>query len=436
MRKKWSVMLFALILSLFVTACGGGNQETSTEADGNSNEGTSTGDTIVLDFWQIDSGEKEAVYQDAIERFEKKNPGVEVNMLRIPNDDYKQRMVVAMSGGNPPDVFTSWGGGWLKEFADAGQVLDLTNEDIDFDHFLEMALNNTTFDEKVYGLPLGLSQTLFFYNKEIFERHSLEEPETYDELLAIIDELNENDVIPITLTNQTKWPGAYYLMYFADRLGSEELFQSAFNRDGKGFDDANYVRAGEYIQELVDRNAFNPGFNGVPYDAGQGRQLLYSGQSAMMLMTNTLVVNVRSEAPEFEEKLGMFPFPTLPDGEGDPTNVGGATSPVWSAYSGTEHPELAIELMKELTTLETAEDYVNRTGSLSALIDVPTDDVFVQQFAEMAVEANDIHMPYDQTLPPVLAELHKDTTQELFGKTMTPQEAADLMEQKAKETLD
>ncbi|WP_368505168.1 ABC transporter substrate-binding protein [Alkalihalophilus sp. As8PL] len=434
MRKKWSVMLFVLIFSLFVTACGGGNQETTSE--GNSDEEASTGDKIVLDFWQIDSGDKEAVYQDAVERFEEKNPGVEVNMLRIPNDDYKQRMVVAMSGGNPPDVFTSWGGGWLKEFADAGQVLDLTNEDIEFENFLEMALNNTTFDEKVYGLPLGLSQTLFFYNKEIFETHGLEEPETYDELLAIIDELNENDVIPITLTNQTKWPGAYYLMYFADRLGSEELFQSAFNRDGRGFDDPTYVKAGEYIQELVDRNAFNPGFNGVPYDAGQGRQLLYSGQSAMMLMTNTLVVNMRSEAPEFEEKLGMFPFPTLPDGKGDPSNVGGATSPVWSAYSGTEHPELAIELMKELTTLETAEDYVNRTGSLSALIDVPTDDVFVQQFAEMAAEANDIHMPYDQTLPPVLAELHKDTTQELFGKTMTPQEAADLMEQKAKETLD
>jgi raffinose/stachyose/melibiose transport system substrate-binding protein len=163
---------------------------------------------------------------------------------------------------------------------------------------------------------------------------------------------------------------------------------------------------------------------------------MYSGQSAMMLMTNSFVVNTRSEAPEFEEKLGVFEFPTLPDGKGDPSNVGGATSPVWSVYSGTEHPELAVELIKELSTVETAEDFVTRTGSLSALKDIPSDDVFVQKFTEIAARANDIHMPYDQTLPPVLAELHKDTTQELFGKTMTPQEAADLMEQKAKEVLE
>ena len=35
---------------------------------------------------------------------------------------YKTNLVVAMGTGNPPDVFHSWGGGWLKQFADAGQV--------------------------------------------------------------------------------------------------------------------------------------------------------------------------------------------------------------------------------------------------------------------------------------------------------------------------
>ena len=42
---------------------------------------------------------------------------------------------------------------------------------------------------------------------------------------------------------------------------------------------------------------------------------------------------------------------------------------------------------------------------------------------------------YDQFLPPAMGELHKDTVQALFGKTMTPQEAAQKMEAKAKEDL-
>ena len=45
-------------------------------------------------------------------------------------------------------------------------------------------------------------------------------------------------------------------------------------------------------------------------------------------------------------------------------------------------------------------------------------------------------MPYDQTLPPELAELHKDTTQALFGLSMTPEEAAKKMEAKAEELLE
>ena len=47
-----------------------------------------------------------------------------------------------------------------------------------------------------------------------------------------------------------------------------------------------------------------------------------------------------------------------------------------------------------------------------------------------------MQMPYDQTLPPELAELHKDTTQAIFGLEMTPKEAAEKMEQKAEETLE
>ncbi|WMM33255.1 extracellular solute-binding protein [Shouchella clausii] len=432
MRQKAAIVVCISMMGLFVlSACGNSNEDAGTESEGENHQGD-----IVLELWQNDASEKEKVYQDAIARFEDKNPGVTVNMQYIPNDDYKQRMVVAVSGGDPPDVFFSWGGSWLKEFADAGQVVSLNDYDIDFDKFLDVALTNTTFEDEVYGLPLGLTQTLFFYNKEIFNEYGLEEPQTYDEFLEIVDTLKENDIIPITLTNQTKWPGTYYLMYFADRLGGEDLFQGAFNRDGTGFDDESYVKAGEYIQDLVDRGAFNPGFNGVPYDAGQGRQLLYSGQSAMMLMTNTFISSVRTEAPEFEEKLGMFEFPEIAEGNGDPSNVGGATSPVWSVSSATEHPDLAVELINELTSIETAEDYVNRTGSIAAIKDIETDDPFIKRIDEIAANANDIHMPYDQTLPPALAELHLDTTQQLFGKTLTPEEAASQMEEKAKELLD
>lgn len=424
MRK----LLFMLVASsvLFLAACGGDDTSKSGEA--------ANGDEVI-EFWHPDVGEVAKIYEEVVAQFEEENPGVKVKMTHIPNDSFKEKLSVAMSGGEVPDVFRTWGGGWLKNFADNGNVLDVTAE-VEDGYFNEQALANTVFNDKVYGLPLGLTIDVVFYNKEIFAEYDLEAPETFDEWLTVIDTLNENDIIPISLTNQTKWPGAYYFMNFAARIGGPELFNNAFNRTGQGFDDPAYVQAGEYIQKLVEKDAFNPGFNGIPPDEGQGRQLLYSGQAAMMDMTIYMINNIRDEAPEFEEKLDFFVFPSVPGGKGVQTQVGGSASPAYSIYQDTKNPDLAIEFIKLLTSKEVAVDFVNRTGSLSSVAGIEPDDPLIKRFYDIAENATHIQMPYDQTLVPELGELHKDTTQALFGLDMTPEEAAKKMEEKAKELLD
>lgn len=440
--RKLQLGLFILLAMVVIVISGcqqGSIDSVANDADNKDDQGSESSgseEQVEIDLWHFDPGARQEVYQEAIARFEDKHPNVKVNELLIQNDDYKQRVVVAMSGGNAPDVFTSWGGGWLEEFVTSGKVRDLTDEDIDYDSFVDVALENSTFDEKVYGLPLGIATYQFFYNKEIFEEHGLEVPETYDDLLHIVDVLKENDVYPIALANQPKWPGAFYLMYFADRLGGEQVFQDAYRRNGGGFDDPAYIQAGEYIQDLVDRDAFNPGFNGVPYDSGQGRQLMYTGNAAMMLITTGFVNNVRDEFPEFEEKMGVFGFPAIESGESDPTNIAAGVSPVWSINEDTEHPELTLELIKELTSVETAQGYLNNSGTPVAVKGVEVEDEYVQIFTDMINNANSIQFPYDQTLPPELGELHKNTTYELFGNTITPEEAAKAMEETAQEILE
>src|SRR5690606_38567080 len=123
--KKNLLLIMAMLVSLIgLTACQTAESESASQGGG-------SGEEITLDLWHFDPGARQEVYDDAIKRFEEKNPGVKVNALQIPNDDYKQRIMVSMSGGTPPDVFASWGGGWLKEFAESNMVKDLTNEDID-----------------------------------------------------------------------------------------------------------------------------------------------------------------------------------------------------------------------------------------------------------------------------------------------------------------
>lgn len=428
MNKKIVLTIISVLFLAVLAACGGNN-----ESADNSTE--NTGDEKNLTVWHIQTGEAIEVLENAVKRFEEKHEDVNVELIPVENDPYKTNLVVAMGGGSPPDVFHSWGGGWLQQFADADQVLDLTDE-IDADNYLPAGIGPAIFDEKVYGAPLALSGAPVYYNKEIFENLNLEIPETYDELLEIIDTLTENNIIPFSLANQSKWPGAFYLMYFADRLAGNDLFDSAFARSGRTFDDDVYVKAGEMIQELVEKDAFPNGFNGLNFDTGQSRQLLYSGQAAMEIQTTGYINNVRSEAPEFQENLGIFNFPAIEGGEGDPSNIVGGVSPVFSVAEKTEHPELAIELVKELTSIETAQEATDKGGKIPAVVGVDIQDEFIQAVNDLMAEANNMQTFYDQTLPPELGELHKDTTQAIFGMDMTPEEAADAMESKAQKLLD
>lgn len=432
--KKSLIFLMGLLL-IFMAACSSSNGDSGAEAT-DSNGSSDSGDTKTLTLWHIETAGQEETLLNAVERFEEKHEGVEVEVVQQENDPYKTKLSVAMGGGAPPDVFHSWGGGWLENFVNAGQVVELT-EHIDEENYLQAGLSPNVFDDKVYGAPLGMSVVPVWYNKEIFAEYGLEEPETYDDLLNIVETLTDNNIIPFALANKPKWPGSFYMMYLAERVGGPDLFNEAFNRTGRGFDDPAYVEAGEKIQELVEMGAFPDGMNGLNYDTGQSRTLLYSGKAAMLTQVDSVLDNTRNDAPEFEEKLGFFLFPEVEGGQGAQNHIVGGVSPVFSVSEASENQELAIELVKELTSLETATDFANIGGGISAVQGVEYEDEFVQSIVTEVLESAEFMQTfYDQTLPPELASVHLDTTQALFGLSMTPEEAVGKVEEKAKELLE
>jgi len=62
-------------------------------------------------------------------------------------------------------------------------------------------------------------------------------------------------------------------------------------------------------------------------------------------------------------------------------------------------------------------------------------DPGLQRIMSLINEAPSVQLWYDQELPPQLGELHKDTVQALFGLSMTPEEAAQKMEDLAQQAL-
>ena len=82
-------------------------------------------ETGTVNLWLLEDATANPLMQKRIDEFNKTSKA-KVKMSLYVNDAYKQKLQVSMGSANAPDIFFNWGGGNLKQFVDAGQVLDIT----------------------------------------------------------------------------------------------------------------------------------------------------------------------------------------------------------------------------------------------------------------------------------------------------------------------
>ena len=393
-----------------------------------------------LSLWHIMhySGPKE-VLQDAVDRFEEENPGMPVEVSPIQNDAFKTKLHIEMASGSPPDIFHTWGGGKLAYYAKAGMLLDLTGyleQDGWGDRFSPRALDFCRVDGRIYAVPLDLSAVVLWYNGKLFAEHGLEPPATWQALLSLCRTLRQEKIIPLALGNRKQWPGAFYFIYLANRLGGTELFEgAALRKPGVSFADPAFVEAGRKVRELVEIKAFPEGFDGLS-DA-EARRLFFNGRAAMMLTGTWLVARCKTDAPNLMPHLRCAPFPKLSEGRGDPATVVGGTNAAFAVTSKCAHPETAVELLRFLTAPHTVREWA-RIGRLPAVrsvgdVDLPEP---TRQAVRLLRQSARIQLYYDQYLTPALALTHKETTQAIFAGVLSPEAAAQKMEAAAGELSD
>jgi len=379
------------------------------------------------------AGAGPGLIQQAVDRFKVRHPEIDVEVVAINNDAYKTKIKVAMGAGNAPCIFPTWGGGTLREYVKANQIADLTpymTHDNYKDRFLDAAFTQITFDGKIYGVPIeNTSLAVIFYNKAIFQKFNITPPQTYDELLKVIHTLKQNGIAPFALANKPKWPGSMFFMYLVDRLGGPETFAKAAAHEGGTFEDPVFVEAGRRVQDLVRAGAFQDGFNGLDYDPGGTRALLYSGKAAMELMGTWESSTIKGENPDFyNNNLGFFPFPAIKEGKGDPKDIVGTVGDNFYAIASTcKTPDEAFALLQYMID-DTSVELRGKAGRVPPVKGFQPDSPVLQQILQLVQQAPNVQLWYDQYLPPSVAEVHKDTSQALFALSMTPEEAAKTLE--------
>ena len=118
-----------------------------------------------------------------------KNTGIKVKISIMPNED---KLILATSSNTQPDVALGVAGWRPYDFAIRNALIDLTK----LPGFYEVASNfepgafaQLIYQEGIYGLPETQNFMLLFYRKDILNNISIEIPDTWQDVLNLLPEL-------------------------------------------------------------------------------------------------------------------------------------------------------------------------------------------------------------------------------------------------------
>jgi len=431
-KAKTLVLLVILVLCMGLVSCTQGTEATSAPAT----EVTASDEPVTIEWWHISTAEEhKAMWQEMADEFMADNPNVTINITVLENEAFKTKLTTVMQSGEPPDIFQSWGGGVMNEYAEAGLMQDITPAlDADGgawrDTFAAGPLSVYAYQGKNYGVPWDMGMVGFWYNKQLFADAGIDAPpETWAELLEDVQALKDSGVTPIALGEGDKWPGHFYWTYLATRIGGQAAFDAASSCSDPGsFADAPYVEAGEKLQELIDLEPFQDGFLGATY--GDEATLVGDSKAAMELMGQWAPAVEKDNSASGEglgDDLGYFPFPAVEGGAGELTDAMGGGN---GFGIGRDAPPAAIEFVKFLTSkanqIKLAEINVGLPvvkGSEEGVSDPNL--LMVQEARDQAVY---FQLYYDQYLAPATGEVIKDAVQGLFAGTLTPEDVAQQLQ--------
>lgn len=356
--KTIAAATLAVATMVSLGACGSSNSSSNTTSDGKT----------VITFWHNSTtGDGKAYFENVAKEFEAAHDNVKIEIQAVQNEDLDGKLQTALQDANTaPDVFFQRGGQKLRDMVDAGQLKDISSGlDSTIKQNVGSAMDATTVNGKVYGVPYTVTPGGIWYSKDLFKQAGITQtPTTWDELKADITKLKEAGITPVALGGKDAWPAAHWWYWTALRECPVETFSKTM--DSKSFDDTCWTKAGEDVKELLDLDAFNEGFltTSAQQGAGSSAGLLANHKAAMEVMGAWEPGIVKDLTPDQTEMadLGYFTFPST-EGKGDSkAMMGGA-----DAFSvGEWAPNEAVDFLNFLMNKENQEAYVKAFSALPA----------------------------------------------------------------------
>ncbi|WP_042203519.1 ABC transporter substrate-binding protein [Paenibacillus camerounensis] len=387
-RKKgfWRSSVWSLSLLAVLAGCGSNAASDSNGAAGGTATNAAGSDSekepvvLKLTTWN-------PISQTVVDKFQEKYPYITIEHDKV-YDQFREIIRTRIVSKSDMDML------WLfpnqvAEFSKEDVLMDITGSPW-LDNYLEAAVKLGTVDGKTYGVPYNSQPIVMFYNKTLFGELGLEIPQTWDELLAVSEQIKGSGTAPMVIGSKDGWATqfittAQFGLYQHD---NPDVFAQVASGEKK-WTDPEFSTYFDGMKELADKGYLLENSVGLSYD--QVAQVFKEGKAAMWPMGEWgYSENFDADFSAFE--LGAFPIPV---NRGDQPLVTSLVSDnllvgvSWSKHQEeiklfmefVADPEIAkiwSDETKQAVTVKggTSETYSPLASSLQPLVDASEAQIF------------------------------------------------------------
>lgn len=314
--KKIFAVLTATAMIMGMAGCGNGKDEAK-------NEGSSEDGQVTLSFWSWLPTNDQS--EELIEGFEKENPDIKIDYTRTEQDDFFEKLQVAMASGTGPDLYGMTTGSMMEQYAKFSVGMKETADEYWSgweDKINENAVAQCTTEEgTVAGMPLlTAGMTTLMYNKSLMDECGIEKvPTTYAELKDAAVKAKEHGYVCVAAGAADDWVNSDWFVQASNEFENGAVYEA--EKGERKWTDQYFVDTMNAWQQLFTDGIFEDGALGVA-TYPDARDQYFFARKAVFFMTGswhlgpTSPTNSELEGTEIQAKedvIGMEPFPSVSD---------------------------------------------------------------------------------------------------------------------------
>ncbi|MGB4594686.1 MAG: extracellular solute-binding protein [Anaerolineaceae bacterium] len=343
--KFFRLLSLMLILMMLISACATTAPAESQEPETEVIVESAPDKPVTISFWHAYNADVEAKFLDEvlIPAFEAAHPDIKVESVLVPYDQFRRKLLIALSGGSAPDV-ARLDIIWVPELADQGALMNLDQDMPDFaaysEQFLPGPLATNMYNGAHYGLPLDTNTRVMIYNKDMFTAAGITAaPTTMEELEVACEAIKAlgPDKYCFADGGTYAWAVNPWIWSFGGDVTDPTVTQSTGVYNG-----ADTVAAYRFLKDGLDKGYIHPGMTGGGLDTWGG---FGQDQIAMILEGPWF-------PPVFDKQFPGKPYgmALMPAGKGGSVSVVGGED--IAIFQQSANKEAAIAFVKYMLSEE------------------------------------------------------------------------------------